>query len=71
MQPPLFDFWKKFWYNFLVKVIAGMIFSISPKRQKGQHLRLSQFFMLFYLRPASIFILVLLAFICASGEKLS
>lgn len=41
---PPFDFWKKFWYNFLVKVIAGMIFSISPKRQKGQHLRLSQFF---------------------------
>ena len=28
-------FWGNFWYNFLVKVIAGMIFSISPKRKKG------------------------------------
>ena len=33
--------------------------------------RLSLYFMPFYLRLASIFILVLLDFICASGEKLS
>lgn len=44
---------------------------LTPKTKRGTALVAVPLFAFYYLRAASIFILVLLDFICASGEKLS